>query len=180
MTLAELIENRIVMDPRTGEVIDPKDVDALAEKYAELDAIAKQIGETLRAIRLALSDLSQGDAQTRRVRGERSRVKLVFDGPRWNQGTLRQIWKQYPLLAPDFIRIERLAPKLVEVRKLQNECGGQDFAHFRKLLLDAEEPNTAPPRVYLETSTQRELDAQELSLRRDLVASLAGEEDGND
>lgn len=175
MTTLQVLEESddTIINPLTGEVISRKDADALAEAYARLDVIHREMGEALKSIRLAFADLSYGDAKTRRVRGERHRVKLEMPQPNWNQKKLREAWEKWPSLAPEFIRIERFAPKLREVKKIQEEAGGTDFTAFRKLLLEAEEPSSAPPRISLETDTEAEQREQEWRLRGALKASLS-------
>lgn len=177
MTLSILDAARVgIIDPTTGEVIDPKNVDQLAEAYAKIDALAREYGEALRAIRTALGELSEGDARTRRVRGEHHRVKLEMQPPNWNQKKLREAWDGFPKLAEEFIRIERFAPKLREVKKLDSESGNESFEIFKALILSAEEPSTSPPRVVLETDSEAEKSEQEWRLRAALKASLETEE----
>lgn len=164
--------NDTIIDPTTGEVIDRKNVDQLAEAYGRIDAAYREMGDSLKSIRMAFAELSYGDARTRRVRGERHRVRLEMPANTWNQKKLREAWDDFPAIAQEFIRIERLAPKLREVKKIQEESGPRDFLAFRKLLLEAEEPSNAPPRVTLESDTETERAEQEWALRGALKASL--------
>lgn len=177
MTLSILDAARIgITDPTTGEVIDPRNVDQMVEAYARLDALHREVGEALRSIRSALGELSNGDARTRRVRGDHHRVRLEMPDPTWDQKKLRQAWDEFPKLAQEFIRIAQFAPKLREVKKAENESGSPEFTSFRDLLMSAKEPSTAPPRVYLESDSETEKREQEWKLRGQLKASLESED----
>ncbi len=168
-------DSRLIADPITGELIDPTDADAMAEAYDRMEALAGDLAGAMKAIRVAFGDLaSEGDAKTRRVRGAKHRVKVEMPSPTWNQAALRQAWREWPQIAPEFIRIDRFGVRLREVAKIKNEAGGTDFAAFRRLLLGAEEAPTAPPRIVIETSSEREQSEQEWRLTGALVRSLKG------
>lgn len=168
-------EETTIHDPLTGEQVDISDPDALAEAYVRIEATVRDMSAALRSIRRAFGDLSSGSARTRRVRGQRHRVRVEMPAPTWDQLKLKTAWIMWPKLAQEFIRIERFAPKLIEVRKLREETGAPEFEAFRNLLLDAEEEPTQPPRIFVETSTESELKEQEWALRGALKASVQDE-----
>jgi hypothetical protein len=133
-----------------GEVIRDTDVDTMADAYRCLGA---QIGRCQAArfrIALALASLSPGDQKTRRVRGERLRVKVEMPDDSWSAGDLHNLWDNYPEYAPLYLTFSGFRVIAREVKKLANEQGPPRFNEFREALLAANRGPTGAPRITVE------------------------------
>lgn len=141
-TAEQLFENTIEADVS---------IDDLATMWRDLDAEYRQVREMRARLASAIQDRTIGqDGKTRRLRGDKYRIKVVLPGTSWDQATMKALWNDQYLLATKYLRIERLAPQKVEVNKLQNESGGPGFMQFRAALLSAETESTANPYITLE------------------------------
>ena len=170
--MSGLESQALIECPLTGEVVEPTDVDGMAEIYHRLDGQIRALQSVTYRIRGALGALAQSGGLTRRVRGERHRVMLTMPSPSWDQGVLKEVWRAHPVLAPQYLRVAKIDPIAKELKKLRAESGPAEFGAFRDLILSAEGPPTGLPRVKLETSTEDELEEQGRRLQIDLEASL--------
>ena len=126
-------------------------IDDLATMWLDLDAEYRQVREMRSRLARAIQDRTIGqDGKTRRLRGDKYRLKVVMPDTHWDQTLLKALWRDQYLLATKYLRIERLAPQRIEVKKLRNEAGGEGFAQFRAALLSAESESTANPYITLE------------------------------
>lgn len=166
-----------IVDPTTGEEIDPTDVDALAEAVIRLEDLSRKVRVALAEMRIAIGQVVRvdSDAATWRVRGRRHRIKVVLPGSNWDQATLKRAIVEYGRLAARYIRPEVFGVVAKEIKKLRRETGGiqnPTFNAFKDLLLGAERPTTAAPKVELESSTSEEIEQQGEQLGHDLIASV--------
>ncbi len=139
-----------IVNTLDGERVAIDDADALIETYEILNGTRQDLANTLWSIREALGKLADGDAKTRRVKGEHRTVKLTFPGTKWDQGILREAWEAFPEFRDEYLRIARIEPKLRETAKLAQTSGPVDFNTFRKMVAAAESESTAPPTVKVE------------------------------
>jgi hypothetical protein len=133
-----------------GEVISDTDVDTMADAYRYLGA---QIGRCQGArfqIAHALASLSPGDQKTRRVRGERLRVKIEMPDDAWESSALKRLWDVYPEWAPLYLAVASFRVIAREVKKLVSESGPEDFEAFKCELLKACKGPTGAPRITVE------------------------------
>lgn len=128
-----------------GEVVSVADTDGVIDLGVKAKTVGGQWYQAELAARWSLWAMSEGVGKTRRVRGKRLVAKLEAAAEQWEQKVLLELWLQYPELAPQFLRIERLAPKLREVAKLLNSTGDEDFCDFRDRLLSACKGSTGAP-----------------------------------
>lgn len=139
-----------LVNPDTGEVVDPADVDALAAGFLR----AKEAAEAMRTLQhrfgLALAALARGEARTRRVRGDHVRVKVEMPPDSFDQGVLKELWSHYPAFARTFIAVERLKVKMAEYKKAANESGPPEFEDFKRALLAANRGPQGLPAVTVE------------------------------
>jgi len=126
-------------------------IDDLAQMWRDIDAEFRQVREMRSRLARAIQDRTIGqDGKTRRLRGDKCRIKVVLPGSTWDQRVLKDLWQNHYIDATKYLRIERLAPQAVEIKKLRNETGGPTFVHFRKTLLAAESDSTANAYITLE------------------------------
>lgn len=138
-------------DPLTGEIVDPKDVDQLAEALQRCSAELDRLHRWHWVLRKHIAEHApDSDTKTRRVRGRRYRLVLTYPDSCWDQSILKEAWNAYPQYRDQLLRIERIAVKKRELRKARNESGPPDWELFRKMILDAERPSNAPPTVKIE------------------------------
>jgi hypothetical protein len=133
-----------------GEVIRDTDVDTMADAYRYLGAQIGRCQVARQRIAHALASLSPGDQKTRRVRGQRLRVKIEMPDPTWDAAALRHLWGAYPDWAPQYLTITGFRPVAKELKKLENEAGPVEFACFRAELFQARRPPTGAPRITVE------------------------------
>lgn len=157
-----------IEDPTTGVQVPTSDIDELAEAHDRIERSLRVLQAAAKLIRMAIARRASQEARTVRVRGERHRLRVEWPPMNWAQPVLKALWAAHPVLAPKYLRIDRLAPQAREIAKLRKESGPDEFMTFRERLLAAEEPSTAPPRVVLETATTTELEEQ----REDLESAL--------
>ena len=139
-----------IQSPLDGELVDVTDIDALISLYERVDQFDKQCFRCKQLIREALGNLTEGDAKTRRVQGEQRKAKLEFPSDNWDQSILREAFQSYPQYRDEFLRIEKLAPRLRDVRKLINTTGSDALNTFRDMVVGARRPSTAPPTLKIE------------------------------
>lgn len=143
-----------ILDPITGEILDPADatyIDDLIDSYERISALDSKLYAAKCAIRQALADRTEGDAKTRRVAGKRRLVKLEFPGDKFEQSILKEAWQSYPQFRDEYLRIAEIAPKLREVKKLENLSGDESLCCFRDIVLSANKGNGgALPTVKIE------------------------------
>ena len=139
-----------VIDPTTGEIIDLENVDAMAAAYERIAALSRQLWGAKAAIAKALGDLTEGETKTRRLRGERCRVRVEMPKDSYDSGMLKEALNAYPEHGKLYLRIARVEPIAKEVKKLANETGPADFMQFKTMVLGANQGPTGTPRITVE------------------------------
>lgn len=142
-----------IVDPLTGELIAADDPDALIDLHERCRREAEKIyvAKTLCAKALALA--TTGEAKTRRlVTASGRKIKIEMPSNNWNNATLKKCWAAFPDLREQYLRIATIEPQLREVNKLRETTteDGQ-FAAFKQLVLSAEQPPTAMPKILVES-----------------------------
>lgn len=134
-----------LIDPITGEVLDPGSADQLC---AALDRLLPRLVELRAAeqsLRRAIGALALGERRTEHVVGHEWRATVERPATTWDRSTLKRIWEQHEA-ARRYLRIEAIAPQLREVDQLRRSSGPGVEA-FREELLAAERPSEAAPVV---------------------------------
>lgn len=149
--LAPITPPTSLEDPTTGEVVSTEDVDGLAAMWMRL----RDLEDRCRRARVLIihqleAKVAHMSTKTRRLRGETVRIKIQMPDDSWDQVELRKAWDAHPTLAAKYLRIARLEPKLIEVRKLDSETGDTGFEVFRDRVLQARRPPTGNPYVTIE------------------------------
>lgn len=139
-----------ILDPITGELLDPADIDSLIDAYERIDARDKQHYAAKLAIRQALASRTEGDAKTRRVQGHRRKAIVEMPSDSWDQAKLKQIWELYPDLREQCLKIDSIGVKLREYKKLVNTSGTPEFQAFRDNVTAANKGQTGTPTVKIE------------------------------
>ncbi len=149
-------ELRELTDPITGEIVDPSDVDQLAEAIQRCSAELDRLHKWHWLLRSKLAEHAPDtDTKTRRVRGRRYRVVLTFPDSSWDQSILKEAWNAYPKYRDQLLRIGRIEVKKRELKKVKNESGPPDWTMFRDMVLRAERPPTSPPSVKIEQEIEQ-------------------------
>lgn len=144
------IETEIIC-PLTGQIAGPKDTDGLIDLYERLKEKNDQIYSTLVRIRMALSELTEGAAVTRRVKGKRRQAKVTMPDVSFEQSILKELWNSHPQLAKDYLKISTLSVVMAEYKKLINTASQEkDFVFFRDAMTKAERGRVGTPSVAVE------------------------------
>lgn len=120
-----------------GEVVDRDDPDALIDAYEKVRQIELAVDNLKSELRKAIAAKTTGEAKTRYVVGRRRKAKVEMPSDQWEQSKLREAWHSYPQFRDDYLRIGKVDPKLVEVRKLERSNGDAAFNVFRDMVLGA-------------------------------------------
>ncbi len=150
-TAAKPGENEL-LNPTTGEVVSADDIDGLIDMLEGLRSRKDDISTAIvTAERFLVSRAPADDGpRTKRVKGRLRTVKIEHPGPSWDSGKLMEAWCAYPNICNDYLRIERIVPKMREVKKLRETGGEKDFEQFRSMVLGAEKPPAGKSRVSIE------------------------------
>jgi hypothetical protein len=142
-------ENALI-DPFTGELIDPENADHLIDSLERLDNYA----ESIKAWRLVIEEhilrKTRNAAKTERVNGERRQVVIEHPGITFDQRSLKRLWEDNPKFAKLYLRIEQVGVQKREYDKLNRMSGPQDQEEFRRELMAAERVSTSKPRIKIE------------------------------
>lgn len=143
---------RIITNPVSGAAIDTEDVDQLIEAFAILDDVNKRVYATLQQLRELIGAKTDGTAKTRRLVGQRLRVKVEMPDETWNNGQLKEAFNAYPQFRDAYLRIETVKPQLREVKKLKTMTIVDNPAMelFRDIVLGANQGPTGLPKVTVE------------------------------
>ena len=141
-----------IVCPLTGEVIEGGDIDGLLDTYERVKAHKDVLDAAMSQMRYLIGSLSmKAGSRTTRVAGTTKIAKIVWPANKWDQQAMKVLRTMYEEdYGPRYIRIDRVAPNLREVKKLRATTGGESFTTFKKALLAAESPSTAPPTITIE------------------------------
>lgn len=139
-----------LMHPLTGEVLDISSADGLIHAYQQLSDVDRLIYSAKIIIRTALKHMATEGGKTRRVAGDKHTAMLTMPDAKWDNTKLKELWQKFPSLREKYLRIDRLAPNLNEVKKLKATTCEGELANFRALLLAAESPADGLPSVKVE------------------------------
>ena len=139
-----------LIDPTTGEVVDPTDPDALVDAFERIEKRCRVFNEARRRMASALADLTEGDKKTRRVRGQSRVAKVTMPDDYWNQAILKEAWHAYPALRDEVLSIDRIRVKKREWKKAEGTSGPKDFETFKGMVAQANAGPSGAPRVSIE------------------------------
>lgn len=140
-----------IVDTTTGEVVDARDADALIALYERIDREYRERQGLRRLIAMAIArQTEEGESRTRRLRGATRLAKVEFPGDSWNQSILKEAWNAYPALRDEFLRIDSVAVKLREFKKLLGTTAPPDVETFKKMVAAANVGPTGTPSITVE------------------------------
>lgn len=139
-----------IMNPFTGEIIRLDDIDGLIGLYEGLDKVNKQAYAVMLRIRESLAARTEGDAKTRRIRGETRLAKLEWPAESFTQADLKRLWEEFPDVRDDYLKIDTIGVKHREYAKIANTSGGERFTEFRDGLTKASRGITGTPTLKIE------------------------------
>lgn len=140
-----------LMNPLSGEIIDPDSVDDMIDQLESIKAINRQLYAVELQLRDRLAALTEGDAKTRRIRGERRAAKIEMPGLGWEQSKLKEAFAQFPEFRDEVLKIDSIGVKLAEYKKLKNTSSDDpEFLKFRDAITAACKGPTGNPSVTVE------------------------------
>ena len=141
---------RFDFDPTTGEVFDLNDSDDLISTYERVDKKYQILKVFRQDLAHAMANKTEGDTATRYLRGILRRAKITMPPDLWEQSILKEAWNAYPKHSAEFLRIERIAVKLREWKKLKATTAAKDLESFKGMISRAERPATGTPQIKVE------------------------------
>jgi hypothetical protein len=125
-----------IVNPFTGEITRIGDVDGLISLYEGLDKVNKRAYAVMQRVREAMASHAEGDAKTRRIRGEKRRAVLTFPSESFEQSGLKELWAEFEgeTFCAEVLKIDSIGVKLREYKKLINTSGDERFNDFRDRL----------------------------------------------
>lgn len=111
----------------------------------------QQLKSREHALRTELAARALEPLKTRRLAGEKRRVKIEMPDDKWDQGILRSLWFAYPRFQ-GFLKIEQIGVRMIEYKKLlSSTVEEEDMIEFKSLLVDANRgPGNTVPSVTIE------------------------------
>lgn len=139
-----------LVHPFTGEIIDPKNADQLIDAYEQLKEVSDRAYGMLTRLKLAMAELTEGSAKTRRLQGKRRKAKIEMPSDGWDQSILREAWHSFPQLREQVLKIDTIGVKMVEYKKLVNTSGAPEVETFRNMVTAANRGPCGNPSVKVE------------------------------
>lgn len=134
-----------------GELIEANDIDKLAQAYLAAKAQVGELNAFAARVAKHLAAKTTGDAKTRRLRGEKTRIIVEMPDDAFSQPPLKEAWQAFPKYAEKYLRIGSVDPQMREYKKLVNETSEDaEFLKFKALVLSANKGPTGTPRIALE------------------------------
>lgn len=106
-----------ILDPTSGELIQPTDVDGLIALYGKLKERSDAIKVMQYQIREALAAMTTGETKTRRVEGAAHAGKLEWPSDEWDDAELLRLYREWPELRDRWLTIKKVGVKAVEFKK---------------------------------------------------------------
>ena len=128
------------------------DIDGMAIMLTNVKAEIAKLRATECILRTQLANMTTGDAKTRRLVGEMVKLKIEMPSDMWQQSVLKTLWVDDVEMSSIYLRVDRLAPNLREVKKLENASGNARFAEYKRRLLSARQASTSLPVVTVENA----------------------------
>lgn len=142
----------IIQHPLTGELIDPTDIDALGDALIDINRCWDLLKVAKDSVVTAIAKHATEEGATRRVRGERHRIKLTMPKDHWSSSILGNVWgnANYEKWSRQYVRPSGFAPNIREIKKLENESGGPKFEEMKQLIFAARSEPRGLPSVKFE------------------------------
>lgn len=141
----------LIDDPITGELIDPENVDQMIDRLEAIQLKSSLYYAVTMRLRRAIAAKTEGDTVTRRIAGANRKAKIIMPDESFEQSILKELWNSHPILAAEYLKIERLAVKLREYKKLLTTSSDQaDFLFFKEALIRANVGRVGTPRIEIE------------------------------
>ena len=139
-----------IVDPLDGRIVDPTNADSLIDSFEAAKEFADRLWDWQKQLRQLIAALTEGDAKTRRVRGEKRRAKVTMPSDAWDQSILKEAWNAYPKFRDEFLTIATLRVRMRELKKMNEETGPDDFESFRAIVQNANLGPQGLPSVSIE------------------------------
>jgi hypothetical protein len=144
-----------LIDPTTGEVIDPNDTDALIASFDRCTTAVRTLGETLSSLRVRLAELASrsdpsGTRKTLRVAGCERIAVVTLPDESWDQSKLKEAWNSFPALRDRYLRIGTVNVQAVPYKQLLGTSGEPSLETFKQMLQSANRGRMGLPAVKVE------------------------------
>ncbi len=136
--------------PIRGEVIGVDSADGLIDAFEFVKAKEAELYACKRLIIAALDKLGTSEATTKRVQGERRRVKIEAPKIGWDQSKLKIVYEAFPELRDQALRIESVGVDKRKWDMVQRTSGPEVFEQFKGRIAEACKGPTGSPSVTIE------------------------------
>lgn len=143
-----------LIDPSTGEIL-PRDIDSLVSAFERVSGSIDEMVLFKKQIIRALVAKTTGEGKIRRVRGDLRQVKITMPDHYYTQSILKEAWNSYPKFRNEFLRIDSVAIRKREFKKLQKTAGQPDLENFKKMIESADVGPSGTPRVEIDDPVNR-------------------------
>ena len=149
--MPEVLGNEVV-DPSSGEIIDLRDVDAMAAAMVRITDVKMALDAAFQAMRTAIASMApvDGKGRTRRVYGHRYVAVVALQDDKWDQEILREAYDKYTSIAKEVVRVEERALRKREWDKWERANGTPEFEAVKAAIVSAKQAPTALPTVKIE------------------------------
>ena len=135
---------------RTKLIADVANIDDMIDMLRGVQGELKSLRVCEGLLRQHLGFLTTGDLRTRRLVTDKFVAKVVLPSDSWSQSPLKELWRDDPEQSEVYLQIATLAPKMIEVKKMENATGNERFEVYKAKLLGARSASTAPPTITIE------------------------------
>lgn len=113
-------DERLIMNPITGAVVNLDDIDSVIRACAENKQLKADLDTFDRTVREAAVAFTTGTAKTRRIQGKTLKAKVEMGDVYPNQSILKEAYAAYPKYRDGYLTIASVNLKLREFKKLEN------------------------------------------------------------
>lgn len=146
----DIFDDSLIVVPIRGEVIDPANADALIDAYEFVKAKEADLYTAKRMIVAALDKLATSEANTKRVQGERRRVKIEAPKIGWDNSKLKAAYEAFPGLRDQALRISQIEVDKRKYDMLKRTSGPPEFEAFKARIAEACKGPTGNPTITVE------------------------------
>ncbi len=144
-------DDRILIDPVDGRLIEADDADALIESLETADAANATLQSWRGNLKRRLANMRpETDTKTQRVRGKTRTVKIVNQSDYISSPILESAWNAYPQFREEFLKVAGYKIKVREFKKALTTAGEPDFNTFCKVVASAVTKNEGVPKITIE------------------------------
>lgn len=147
----DVLASALLMNPNTGKRVDPDDIDGLIDALEIVKQHMTRVFTHKAVLEEALfARVSELKTKTRRVKGERRKVRIEMPSDRQDNDRLKVIVEKYKVIWPQLIRVATYSIKMREFKKALNTEGNEAWNEYRDAVKTAILEPTAKPKFIIE------------------------------